>query len=810
MEPNYYPQSDFPENEGVDIKRYISLFISNWYWFAITLFISLSIAYAINRYSERIYLVSSKMLIKDDQLGGNIAGAEAFIPGGDYFKTRQSLKNELGILKSYTLNKRVIDSLPEFRVGYIAIGRRNIVESRMYNESPFIVIPDTGNTQTPGTQFFIRIESAETYKMELNGDSNIEREMRFGEVFNERGFSFIINLRKPDSFEYNPDLSNKYMFSFVSPENLANQYRSNLVISPIEEDASLVNLSLSGPVPTQAADYLNMLMAIYLQQGLDLKNETAEKTIEFIDKQLDEISGSLGNAEDKLESFRLTNSLVDLSREGYILQDRLERYENEKTGLELQKNYYEYLSAYLVSKSETGDLISPTVMGVSDPQLISMVQDLAQLQQKRRELAMNLATDATPLALIDRNIDEIKKAINENVSGGLRSLESSISDVNKRIGLLEDDINKLPGTEKQMINIQREFDVNNTVYTYLLEKRAEAGIAKASNVSDNRVIDNAYVFNRMLVSPKARSNYLIALILGFLMPGIGIILIDFLNNKIIDRRDIERGTNAPILGYISHNSLKTEVPVTESPGSSLAESFRAVRTNLKYFLKDIESPVISISSTISSEGKTFISANLAAIIASLGKKVLLIGLDLRKPRIHKIFGVDNKKGISNYLIGEEEFNDIIVKTHVENLWYAPAGPVPPNPAELIESAEMKKFIELAKKEYDYIVIDTPPVAIVTDALLVSPIVDFYVFVVRQRYTSKETLGLIEELHKSENIKSLGVLINDVSITGYYGYGLRYGYSIVYGYSYGYNYYGSSYYGKYGYVDKPHGYYKDEV
>ena len=237
---------------------------------------------------------------------------------------------------------------------------------------------------------------------------------------------------------------------------------------------------------------------------------------------------------------------------------------------------------------------------------------------------------------------------------------------------------------------------------------------------------------------------------------------------------------------------------------------RSVRTSLKYFLKDTQSPVISISSTISAEGKTFISANLAAIIASLGKKVLLVGLDLRKPRTHKIFGIDNNTGISNYLIGEEKYEKIIIKTGVENLWYAPSGPVPPNPAELIESPAMKEFIDQAKKEFDYIVIDTPPVAIVTDALLVSPLTDFYIFVVRQRYSSKDTLGLIDELHRNENIKSLGILINDVSLTGYYGYGLRYGYSMGYGYSYGYNYYGSHYYGRYGYTDKGKGYYTEEI
>jgi capsular exopolysaccharide synthesis family protein len=214
-----------------------------------------------------------------------------------------------------------------------------------------------------------------------------------------------------------------------------------------------------------------------------------------------------------------------------------------------------------------------------------------------------------------------------------------------------------------------------------------------------------------------------------------------------------------------------------------------------------------VSSTITAEGKTFVSANLATIIAMSDKKVLLVGLDLRKPRIHKILGINNDPGITNFLIGEAKFEDVIKKTEVENLWYAPAGTVPPNPAELIESDAMGDFIEKAKKKFDYIIIDTPPVAIVTDALLVSQFTDFYLFVVRQRYSSKNTIELIEELHNNESIKSLGVVVNDISMSGYYGYGLRYGYSMGYGYNYGYNYYSN--YGKYGYSDSAKGYYTDE-
>jgi tyrosine-protein kinase Etk/Wzc len=438
-----------------------------------------------------------------------------------------------------------------------------------------------------------------------------------------------------------------------------------------------------------------------------------------------------------------------------------------------------------------------------------MVTELATMQQQKNKLKLNISEDLPAVTSFDKSIMDVKALIAENISSSMINLDNAIKEADHRISLVEAELNRLPGTERRLINIQRKFDLNNTVYNYLLEKKAEAGIARASTVSDNRIIDYAQTFNSLRISPKPRQNYSMAIIVGLLIPVILILLIDYLNNKVIDKKDIEKGTKAPVLGFISHNSLKTEIPVVEKPGSTLAESFRSVRTNLKFFIKDTKNPVISVSSTISSEGKTFISINLAAIIASNNNKVLLIGLDLRKPRIHRIFGIDNDNGISNYLIGQEKYENIIFETGIENLWYTPSGPVPPNPAELIDSSAMIEFIEKAKKEFDYIILDTPPVAIVTDALLLSPLTDFYLFVVRQRYTTKNTLGLIEELYRNENIKSLGIVINDISITGYYGYGLRYGYSGGYGYSYGYNYYGHGYYGRYGASEKVNGYYTEE-
>ncbi|MDF1560991.1 MAG: polysaccharide biosynthesis tyrosine autokinase [Bacteroidales bacterium] len=805
-EQNYY----MPESEGIDFRRYFSLFISNWYWFAGALMITIALAYGANRWGEEYYTVQSTMLINDEQYGGGYAEMDKIIPGGDIFRARQNLRNEIGILKSFDLNHKVMYELTDFHVVYTAVGKRGIAESRMYRNSPFVVQLDTATVRfQPGKRVDIKILSAERYELAIEAD-DYEGEHSFGEHFDRFGFDFIITPRHGETSPYVEGGSNKYYFYVTTPAALANSYRSRLSVAPIEEEATLVTLTISGLVPEQEADYLNTLMETYRQQGLDWKNEAADKTIKFIDEQLNFISDSLSSAEDDMERFRLNNSFVDLTTEGNLVLQRLERYANEKNTLNLQMQYYEYLKEYLVSRNESGLIVSPSVMGVGDPMLIRLVEELSQLQLQQKQLRFVVRDELPAASLITGKVEQARESLMENVNSSINQLKISVGDVEGRIADVEKQLGRLPGTERRLIQIQRDFDLNNTVYNFLLERRAEAGIAMASKVSDSKIIDEAEPYNAMRIRPKTRQNYMMALILGLLIPAVFIILIDLMNNKVIDKKDIERATKAPILGFISHSGYGSELPVTEKPGSTLAESFRSIRTSLKYFIPEGQPAVIAVTSTVSGEGKTFVAMNLAAIISMLGKKTLLIGLDLRKPRIHKILKLSNTEGMSTFLSGNSKFDDVIQKTSIENLWFATSGPIPPNPAELIERQSMTDFLEKARKEFDYVIIDTPPAAVVTDALLLAGRADVTLFVVRQRYSSKNTLHLIDEIYRNKEIKNPGIIVNDISMSGYYGYGLRYGYTMgySYGYNYGYKYYGHTSYGR-GARDEAGSYYTED-
>lgn len=806
--PGYgYDPSIIMQEERIDFKRYLSLFLSNWYWFVIALFTSLGIAYGINRWAENIYTVSSTLLIEDENYSSDLSGAERIIPGGEMFKSQQNLKNEVGILKSFSLNYEAMLQLPEFWVSYTGVGRRGVAESRQYKNTPFKIVFDSLENQLKGQRIDIKILSDNNYR--INIGESIDQQMSFGEQFISNSYDFRVI--KQNGFEYDKDRSNKFYIWFNSLEGLANMYRGKLSVSPIEDEASILTLTTSGFSALKEADYLNKLMQVYIARGLNLKNEAADNTIKFINEQLGFISDSLSKAENNLESFRLSNALIDMSSEASFLKDRIERYENEKFGIEFEKQYYEYLLDYIASRDESGEIVSPSLLGVADPTLSRLIGNLAELQLQKKNVLFSLKNDLPAVEFIDSQIADAKISLKSNVQNSLDNSARILEDVNHRIRDVEMEIKKLPGTERQLINIQRKFDLNSNVYNYLMEKRAETGIAKASNVADNMVIDEAKAFNSRRIEPKERQNYMMALILGLIVPLGLLIVFDLLNNKIIDRRDIEKATDIPLIGFIAHSSSKSEIPVVDNPGSTFAESFRSIRARLKYFINEDNSMIISITSTVSGEGKTFISVNLATIFAMLGKKVLLVGLDLRKPKLHTIFKTNNNLGLSSYLIGNIEYEDIVLETDIENLFFTPSGPVPPNPAELIEKDNMALFFERSREKFDYIIVDTPPVAFVTDTLLLANYIDVNLFVIRQRYSSKATLDLINELKDRNEIKNLAILMNDINISGYYGYGLRYGSAMGYrGYYYGYSLYGQYGYRKYGYRDIEEGYYSNNI
>jgi capsular exopolysaccharide synthesis family protein len=779
------PSNPYSEvDESLDLKKYLFLILANWYWFVISVFVGLGIAWLINRYTMPVYNVSASLIINDDDRGRGLSGYENLIPGMEIFRNQKKVLNEIEILKSFSLATKTVKQL-DFDVSYMAVGRSGIKESVLYNNSPFIVEYDSINTNPIGYPIFIDILNKEYYEISIDNNFNIKEKVKFGQKFEAANFSFTIVLRSPEAIDPQGGYS-KYYFYFNDISGLAVQYKGMLNIESNDaKRGSVLFLSMSGYNAQQITNYINTLMQVYILQGLEEKNQTAINTVNFIDMQLKVIDESLKEAEKNLQDFRLENKLLDISREGGLIYTKLESSQEQKLMLTLQERYYQYLKKYVQNRNNLNQVVAPSTVSISDPLLGGLITQLNLLLGEKEELLFSVNEGNPQISIIDSKIETTREALLNNIENLINNNNISSEEINKQYKLAEKDLAQLPVTERMLINIQRQYKVNDQIYTYLLQKRAEAAIAKASNVADNKILDIARVESAGRIFPKTRMNFMLGLILGILLPLVFLILMDLLNNKISSRNDIDQRTSVPIISSIGHSSEGGDIPVFENPKSALSESFRGLRTNLQYLLREKDQKVITITSTVSGEGKTFSSVNLAAIYAMAGKKTLLMGLDLRKPKVHKVFNVDNTIGISNFLVNKASLKEIVRDTKIENLFIAPAGPIPPNPAELLESPAMADMIHQARDIYDIIILDTPPFGMVTDALLVSRLSDLSLFIVRQNYSSRNVIELFEELFNKKELKHLGIVINDIRHKGSYGYGYRY---YNYGYTYRYGYY----------------------
>ncbi|MDR2038095.1 MAG: polysaccharide biosynthesis tyrosine autokinase [Bacteroidales bacterium] len=767
------------QEDNLDIKKLLNKIFRRWYWFVLSICITYSIAWFINRYTVPQYDINASLLVNEEKK----SMGELLVSVFDRYGPRKNIDNEIAILKSYSMAAKALQNL-DFGVSYYIVGR--IRETELYPKKPFLVVPDS--TTIYGKQVDITFLPGKKCQISIGED--IRETINVGEKFEKYGFAFTIY---PSEFANIEDLEGrKYFFIIHNFNSLVNRYRRKLSVVANDKRGTVLTLSLSGAVPQKEADYVNTLMDAYIQNGLDEKNQMSINAIQFINEQLGFVTDSLKRAEDILENFRTSNKMFDFTLEGHAILERLNILISEQQKVNTQLNYYRYLRNYLEKEDELGRIVAPSIMGVDDLLLNSLVNELVKLSIKKSDLSNSSDPEKNPIVRnLDAQISSIQASLRENVNQLVESTDVALKDVNKRRSDVEKDLLKLPVTERRLLEIQREYNLNNETYNFLLKKHAEAAIAKASNVADNRVLDYAIVQNASKIAPKASRNILIAIALGLLIPLILVFIIDFFNHKISDLDEVRKITSLPIIGIIGHNNKASEIPVAENPTSPLSESFRALRTNLHYLLRNKDEKIIAVSSTVSGEGKTFISTNLASIIAHSGKKVLLMGLDLRKPKINKVFNINNHEGISTYLIGDSKYEDIIHATNIANLYIAPSGPIPPNPAELIETPKMGELLNKACTEFDFIVIDTPPVAVVVDSILLAQYTNLNIFVIRYNLSSKDSLLLANDLQKQEQIKSLSLVINDVSAGSSYGLG-RYRYNYGYGYSYsGYgNYYNS--------------------
>ena len=754
------------QEDEIDLKKIFYRIILNWYYFLIALILALICAFLYNTYTIPTYRVSTTLLINEGKKGG-LLGNNQFLEGLGLGAGIQNLDNQVMILSSRTLIGNTLNDLP-FDIEYY-YGRHNNKIS-LYPESPIKVISESGDSLPRDIEFTFKYLDNKMFSLEAESNDffELDAQVLFGEVIKTPAGRFRIEL--PNGNWPVKNLAGKIQFIFHSRKNLIESYMKRMRVEKVSKTGTTVMLNLEGTNKTMDMDFLNRLTEIYLNNSLDKKNEEAVRTIQFIDEQLIGISDSLVITENKLQQFRSTHKVMDLSAQGQVIIDQAMSLENQKARLGIEANYYNYLADYLAKDNIGQAPVAPATMGITDPGLTKLVTDLADIQGQFYSKSLG---EKNPLQTqLAQRLRNTKEALLETLNGVRRSNNMAMNEINEQIRTVNAQAAALPVTERQLLGIERKYKLNDELYTFLLEKRAGAQIQKASNMPDNEVIDPSEA-DLLPVKPKKRLIYFFSLISGFSIPLLWMWIVNVFSNRVREDEDIKKITDIPITGHIPHSLLKKNTVTLEEPDSYVAEAFRSLRSRMQFFTKEAKAPVILITSSMLEEGKTFTSINLASVYSLMGKKTVLVGFDLRRPKIYTDFGLDNDHGVSTWLIGKDGLQDVIKETTYENLFIIPAGPLPPNPSELTALEKTDELIRLLKEKYECIIIDSSPIGTVSDTFHLASLADTCILIVRQNMTLKDLLeNTVKEL-KISNIKSISLVVNDLESS--YGY-RRYEYS----------------------------------
>ncbi|HZX74688.1 MAG TPA: polysaccharide biosynthesis tyrosine autokinase, partial [Cyclobacteriaceae bacterium] len=503
------------------------------------------------------------------------------------------------------------------------------------------------------------------------------------------------------------------------------------------------------------------LLEVYRANELQKKNQLGVKTIRFIDDQLGGVSDELRQVESSLESFRSRNNILDINTTSENLTKNLDKLEADKSLLDQRLKYYKYIAIQLEKDNNLKNIGAPSTFGLEDPLLNTMLMDLTRLNQER--IGLNYSTKVgNPVAeVLELKISSSKQALVDNVNNYIEATSQAIADLRSKISDVKSNVQELPRSERELVSIKRRFDFNDNVYNYLLEKRAEAGIAIASNTVEKTIVDRAKQVGSGPIAPSKKLILLVAVLLG-LSFSVGLVIFhDIVNDNIITTKDIEKNTKIAPIGTITH-CTKTERAafIVANAKTAAGESFRSLRVNLQYLTLGNENNVIGITSSIESEGKTFCSANLAVAMAQSGKNTIIIDSDMRRPKIAASFRIKNGKGLSSYLIGSCTLKEIINPTVIKGLDVITSGPIPPNPLDLIGLPKMEELINSLKQNYSTIIIDTPPIGFVSEYIILMKYTNANIYVVRSNYTNKAHLEKINRLYDDGKIKNINILLND--------------------------------------------------
>ena len=761
-------------NDSLNIREEIEKYLIHWKWFLFFLLLSLTVAYTFLRYATPQYSASTSILIKDNNKSGISAELAAFedlgIVGGG---SSNNTDNEIEILKSRKIIGSVIDTLDLFTT-YFVEGR--VKKTEVYNDNPIKInfISRNKMEQMKDTSFVVSILSNGKFELkDINGASSSSSSYDFNTVIKSRVGLF--NIIKSDDFKEN----NINIFVYIrNKPSVISSYLSKIKIASINKNSSVLNLSLNHSVKEKAEDFLNELVRQYNFDAINDKSEISKKTKEFIDDRLVKIGLDLAKIQDDVKNYKNKNNITGLSSEGELALAQASINNEKIVDLETQLNLINWVGESLNKQSGKFETL-PQNLGFSDVAISHSIDKYNELVHQKNRLSLSAGNKNPLLLQYTREIVSLKENLKKSISNLGHSLKSQLIQLKKEAYKVTSKVSSIPMLERGFIDIARQQEIISGLYSYLLKKKEETAISLAITVPNAKIIDVAYSTGAS-VFPKKKMVYLAALLLGLIIPFIIIYIKNLLDTKIHSRKDIEDLTTVPFIGDVPHSETNEKIVIGNDARTSTAEAFRLIRTNLDFMLPNKDTDLgktIFITSTTSGEGKSFISINLAAALSLSSKKVLLLGMDLRAPKVTEYLGIPERKGITNFITNDNiSLDDVKFSIpEIKGLDIIASGVIPPNPAELLLSSKIKDLFDEVKKDYDYIIVDTAPVNLVTDTLLVAKYADMFMYVTRANYLDKRMLNVPQTLYNEKKLPNMAIVLNDTDIARGYGYGYGYGY-----------------------------------
>ena len=786
------------DEEKVNYQEILFKYIIHWPWFVASVLACLVGAWVYLHFQIPVYQVSASIMIKDDKKGGSAGSADLENLGlGGMITSTQSIDNEIEVLRSKTILKEVVNNLELYITYY---DEDEFPKKELYKTSPIIV--------NLTAQEADNLPDVAIIDMKLTQEGGLDVNLKVGLNEYNKHFEKLPAVLPTDvgtfGFALKDSLSNGRMdgqnivrniSAMVSrPFGVAKGYQWAINIEPTSKTTSVAVVSLMNTNIQRGQDFINKLIEMYNRNTNNDKNEVAEKTKEFINERIKIINEELGSTEDKLEAFKRNAGLTNIGSDAQLAVEGNAEYERKRVENGTQINLIRDLTKYINNPSNEYEVL-PANIGLSDNGLTTQIDRYNELIFERKRL-LRTSTENNPMIVnLDTSIRAMKANVKAAIDGTLQGLLIVKADLDREASRFSRRISDAPGQERQYVSIARQQEIKAGLYLMLLQKREENAITLAATANNAKIIDEPAAEGGP-VSPKPKMIYMVALAVGLGLPVGFIFLLGLTKFKIEGRGDVEKLTRLPIVGDVPLTDEKTgSITVFENQNTLMSETFRNVRTNLQFMLESSQK-VILVTSTVSGEGKSFISANLAISLSLLGKKVVIVGLDIRKPGLNKIFNIPRKEmGITQYLSNpEKNLMDFVQSSDVsKNLYIIPGGTVPPNPTELLARDGLDKAIAILRKEFDYVILDTAPVGMVTDTLLIGRIADLTVYVCRADYTRKAEFTLINELADNNKLPNLCTVINGLDLQkkkygyyyGYGKYGKYYGYGKRYGYGYGY-------------------------